>query len=253
MAPELSIVLPAYNEAARIVPSLESIRSFLRESRIDAEVVVVDDGSHDGTSEAVRNQMPLFGPALPLRLLTNETNRGKGYSVRRGVLASTGRTVLFTDSDLSSPISEYPKLAAPLARREAAVAVGSRALAASQVEVHQSWLRESYGRLFNVLVRILTGLPYRDTQCGFKLFSREAADAIFPLQTLEGFGFDVEILYIARKLGFRAVEVPVVWRNAQGSRVGLLSGARAFLDILEVLRRDRTGRYNGKPRSEARR
>lgn len=249
MPPELSIVLPAYNEAERIVPSLENIRGFLRESKIDAEVVVVDDGSHDGTSGAVRNQMTLFGASLPLRLLTNETNRGKGFSVRRGVLASTGRRVLFTDSDLSSPISEYPKLAAALERREASVAVGSRALAASQVEVHQSWLREAYGRLFNLLVRLLTGLPFRDTQCGFKLFTREAADAVFPLQTLDGFGFDVEILYIARKLGFQAVEVPVVWRNAQGSRVGLLSGARAFLDILEVLRRDRTGRYNGKHRS----
>jgi glycosyltransferase involved in cell wall biosynthesis len=246
--PRLSIVLPAYNEASRIVPSLESIQDYLTSHRIDAEVIVVDDGSTDGTPDVVRRLIPRFERGSMLRVLLNPGNRGKGYSVRHGVLDSTGEQVLFTDSDLSSPIEEYAKLAAPIERREAAIAIGSRALPNSRVEVHQSRLREAYGRAFNAIVRAATGLPFRDTQCGFKLFTRAAAQSVFSLQVLEGFGFDVEILYIAKKLGIPAVEIPVVWRNVEGSRVRLMSGAQAFLDVLKVLRQDAKGGYTP-PRS----
>ena len=242
-APGLSIVVPAYNEAARIVPSLESILAFVATEHVTAEVLVVDDGSTDRTADVVRGFIPRFAETAELRLLSNPGNRGKGYSVRHGVLESSGDEVLFTDSDLSSPIDEYRKLAEPIRRGKAAIAIGSRAIEGSQVVVHQSRVRETSGRLFNLLVRALTGLPFRDTQCGFKLFTRTAARAIFPLQTLDGFGFDVEILYIARRLGFPAVEVPVVWRNVEGSRVGMMNGAKAFADVLRVLKRDSNGLY----------
>jgi glycosyltransferase involved in cell wall biosynthesis len=248
---DISIVIPAYNEAARIGPSLERVLVFIQEERVRAEVLVVDDGSSDGTAEVVRAFIPRFAAIGQLRLLENPRNRGKGFSVRRGVLEAGGVQILFTDSDLSSPIEEYRKLAAPIRRGDAAIAIGSRALEHSRVEVRQSWIRESSGRGFNVLVRTLTGLPFRDTQCGFKLFTRAAARSVFSLQTLDGFGFDVETLYIAKKLGFRTVEIPVLWRNVEGSRVRLLSGARAFVDVVRVLRHDAQGRYRGARSSES--
>jgi dolichyl-phosphate beta-glucosyltransferase len=241
--PRLSIVIPAYNEASRITPSLQSILAFLEAEKLSAEVLVVNDGSTDGTADVVRRFVAPFARAGELRVLENPGNRGKGYSVKHGVLDSRGEHVLFTDSDLSSPIEEYRKLAAALERERASIAIGSRALDDSQVVVHQSWLRESLGRAFNLLVRSLTRLPFRDTQCGFKLFTREAARGVFALQTLDGFGFDVEVLYIAKLLGFRTVEVPVVWKNVEGSRVGAMSGARAFLDVLHVLKRSSNGAY----------
>jgi glycosyltransferase involved in cell wall biosynthesis len=236
-------VIPAFNEAERIAPSLERVLVFIEQEQTRAEVLVVDDGSADGTAEVVRAFVPRFAGIAPLRLLENGRNRGKGFSVRRGMLEAGGDQILFTDSDLSSPIEEYRKLAAPIRRGDASIAIGSRALEHSQVEIRQSWIRESYGRGFNVLVRKLTGLPFHDTQCGFKLFTRTAARPVFALQTLDGFGFDVEVLYIAKKLGFRTVEIPVVWRNVEGSRVRLLSGARAFVDVVRVLRQDSQGRY----------
>ncbi|MBM3526326.1 MAG: glycosyltransferase family 2 protein, partial [Alphaproteobacteria bacterium] len=219
---QLSIVIPAYNEAERIGPTLERILAFLEEEGIRAEALVVDDGSTDGTAEVVRAFAPRFATIGRLGLLDHERNRGKGYSVRQGMLAAGGEHVLFTDSDLSTPIEEYPRLAAPLRRGDAEIAIGSRALDRSRVQVRQTWIRETSGRTFNLVVRKLTGLPFQDTQCGFKLFTRRAAQAVFALQTLEGFGFDVEVLYIATKLGFRAVEIPVVWRNVEGSRVRML-------------------------------
>jgi len=251
MSLDLSIVMPAYNEVARIRPSLEVIRSFLIRHSIAAEVLVVDDGSTDGTAEVVRSLNAEFEPAGPLRILQNPGNRGKGYSVRHGMIESRGARVLFTDTDLSSPIEEYFKLAAPLDRGEASIAFGSRALPESRLGVRQSRMREYSGRSYNLAVRILAGLPFRDTQCGFKLFTREAADAVFPLQTIDGFGFDVEVLYIARKLGIRMAEVPVAWSHVEGSHVKLLNGARAFWDILRVRYQDLTGGYHRTHRTEA--
>ncbi len=241
--PGLSIVIPAFNEKRRILPALEKIRHFLNAEKMDAEILVVNDGSTDDTAALVREVMPAFQPAVRLEMLENPGNRGKGYSVRRGMMESQGSWALFTDSDLSTPIDEYQKLAAPVQAGKAVIAFGSRGLPEAQVRKHQSWLRESCGRTFNLLVRTLVGLPYKDTQCGFKLFTREAVEAIFPLQTIDGFGFDVEILYIARKLGLRAVEVPVVWNHSEDTRVNLTSGTRAFLDILRVRYLDLHGAY----------
>jgi glycosyltransferase involved in cell wall biosynthesis len=239
----LSIVVPAFNESARIVSSLHKIRQFLLEERLDSEILVVNDGSTDDTVQAVRSQMPAFKSVTSLRVLENPGNHGKGYSVRHGVLQSTGAQVLFSDADLSCPIEDYRKLAVHLANG-AAIAFGSRALKRSEVRIHQPKAREYSGRVFNLLVRAVTGLPFRDTQCGFKLFTREAADAVFSRQTVEGFGFDVEILYIARKLGFNIAEVPVVWENVEGSRVSFAKGMRAFLDVLGVRYQDFSGAYD---------
>src|SRR5436309_1007258 len=182
MPRRLSIVIPAYNEESRILPTLEQIRSFLQAEKIDAEILVVNDGSTDRTAEVVEKQIASLRPIAELQVLHNPGNRGKGYSVRHGMLKAAGERVLLTDSDLSSPIEEYRKLAAPLDRGEASIAIGSRSLKESQVQTHQSWWREYSGRTFNVLVRTITRLPFRDTQCGFKLFTCEAVRAVFPLQ-----------------------------------------------------------------------
>ncbi|MCL6506631.1 MAG: glycosyltransferase family 2 protein, partial [Bryobacteraceae bacterium] len=193
----ISIVIPAYNEEQRLGSTLNAILSFLnqRPSRF-AEILVVDDGSRDATARIVER----FSVDHPqIRLLRNPGNRGKGYSVRHGVLESRGEWILFTDADLSAPIEELDKLFDAVRRHDADIAIGSRALDRSLIQVHQSWFRETAGRIFNLFLRILTGLPFLDTQCGFKLYRRQAAHEIFRRQRLERFGFDAEVLYIARR------------------------------------------------------
>jgi len=238
----ISIVIPAYNEEQRLGPTLTAILSFLsqRPSRF-AEVLVVDDGSRDGTARIVEQ----FSAAHPqIRLLRNPGNRGKGYSVRHGVLESRGEWILFTDADLSAPIEELDKLFDAVRRTHADIAIGSRALERSLIQVHQSWFRETAGRMFNLFLRLLTGLPFLDTQCGFKLYRRQAAQEIFRRQRLERFGFDAEVLYIARRLGFRCVEVPVRWSHSPGTKVSMLRDSLdMFLDLLRIRWNDLLGRY----------
>ncbi len=196
---------------------------------------MVDDGSRDNT-------VHLAGEA-GARVLKNPGNRGKGYSVKHGVLEARGEWVLFTDADLSSPIGEVEKLWSAAEGTGAQVAVGSRAVDRSLVGVHQPVLREAMGRIFNAAMRLVTGLPFKDTQCGFKLFQTAAAREVFSRQQLDGFGFDVEVLFIARKLGYQAVEVPVRWDNVEGTKVSLLLGLKAFTDLLKVRRNGLQGRY----------
>ena len=238
----ISIVIPAYNEEQRLGPTLTAILSFLsqRPTRF-AEVLVVDDGSRDGTARIVEQ----FSAAHPqIRLLRNPGNRGKGYSVRHGVLESRGEWILFTDADLSAPIEELDKLFDAVRRTHADIAIGSRALERSLIQVHQSWFRETAGRMFNLFLRLLTGLPFLDTQCGFKLYRRQAAQEIFRRQRLERFGFDAEVLYIARRLGFRCVEVPVRWSHSPGTKVSMLRDSLdMFLDLLRIRWNDLLGRY----------
>jgi glycosyltransferase involved in cell wall biosynthesis len=223
----ISIVIPAYNEQNRLGPSLQKIRRYLDSSNWEfCEIVVVNDGSRDKTSDVARQE--------GARLLENPGNRGKGYTVRHGMLEAKGDWVLYTDADLSSPIEELEKLWAAVARDKAQVAIGSRAVDRSLVGVHQPLIRELSGRFFNLVMRIITGLPFRDTQCGFKLFEAGTARDVFSRQQLEGFGFDVEVLFIAQKLGRRALEVPVRWDNVEGTKVSLWSGAKAFVDPLKV-------------------
>lgn len=201
----------------------------------DAEILVVDDGSSDGTAQAAER--------FPVGVLRNPGNRGKGYSVRQGMLQGAGDWLLFTDADLSAPIEELVKLWKAAQAGGAAVAIGSRALDRSLIGVHQPAVREQLGRFFNLVMRLVTGLPFWDTQCGFKLFERRAARDIFSRQRLDGFGFDVEVLFLARVLGYRAVEVPVRWDHAPGTKVSAINGLQAFLDPLRVRWNHLRGRY----------
>ena len=223
--PRLSVVIPAFNEADRLPPTLERVLGHLRGFAGGCEVIVVDDGSRDATVERAR--------AAGVTVLCNEVNRGKGYSVRRGMLAARGERRLMTDADLSTPIEDLSRLMAKL-EEGYDVAIGSRALPDSNVEVRQPWYRENMGRVFNTLVRLLAVPGLKDTQCGFKLFSAPAAQAAFSRARLDGFSFDVEALFLARRLGFRIAEVPVTWRNDIASRVGLWSGFRAFPDLVHI-------------------
>lgn len=238
----ISIVIPAYNEATRLPSSLGAVLAHLSKGRWStAEVLVVNDGSTDGTETVVEKIRETYSG---IRLLRNPGNLGKGYSVRHGMLEATGDWVLYTDADLSAPIEELNKLLRVARERNADVVIGSRALDRSLIGVHQSVLREYAGRIFNLLMRLVTGLSFWDTQCGFKLFSARAAGEIFQRQRLDGFGFDVEVLFIARKLGFRSVEVPVRWNHAEGSKVRMIGdSANMFLDLVRVRINHLRGRY----------
>ena len=213
------------------------IRDYLERWGHPYELVVVDDGSRDGTAERAREA---GGSAV--QVVTNEGNRGKGYSVRRGMLLARGARRLMTDADLSTPIGDLAKLMARLDQGDD-IAIGSRALPDSNVEIHQSWYRESSGRVFNLLVQALTLPGLHDTQCGFKLFTAAAAEEAFQAARLDGFSFDVEVLFIARRRGRRIAEVPVTWRNDAATRVGALKGFLAFLDVLRIRANAVAGRY----------
>lgn len=234
-------MIPAYNEASRLPPTLTAVRDYLDGSPYSgAEILVVDDGSRDATPtlvEAAAREDPR------IRLLRNPGNRGKGYSVRHGMLEARGDWVLFSDADLSAPIEELPKLMDAAASQDARVAIGSRALDRSLVGVHQSAWREFAGNIFNLAMKTVTGLPFADTQCGFKLYRRDAAQVVFKRQQLQRFGFDAEDLFIARLHGLKTIEVPVRWNNVEGTKVSILGGARPFLDLLLIRWYHLTGRY----------
>jgi glycosyltransferase involved in cell wall biosynthesis len=233
--PELSVVIPAYNEAARIEPSLEHIRTWLAEHEPSAEVLVVDDGSRDSTAEVVRREVARYDASgLRLRLLGDDRNRGKGAAVRTGMLEARGRIVLFTDADLSAPIEEAPKLLEPIRAGEVPIVIGSRGVDKSMIGVHQPMGREIAGRVFNFASRYVTGLAFKDMQCGFKAFRRDASHDVFSRIRIERFGFDVEALFLARKLGYEVREVSVVWNNVEGSKVGLASGAHGFVELARI-------------------
>jgi len=239
--PFLSIVIPAYNEEARLGDSLRRIDAYVEERGLHAEIVVVDDGSTDGTVASAKAILS----RVPGRVLSNRENRGKGFSVRRGVLEARGRWVLMSDADLSTPIEEHSVLAGVARDRDLDVAIGSRGLPESRVEIPQRSLRQFMGRTFNRVVRLLTGLPYRDTQCGFKLYDRERTLPLFERMVVDRFAFDVEFLFLCRRYGLVAAEVPVTWRNSPDSRVGLITDPLNMLaDVLRVRWRFRRGLYD---------
>jgi dolichyl-phosphate beta-glucosyltransferase len=243
-----SIVIPSYNESERLWATLDKVLAYLREQEWDAEVIVVNDGSRDNTAEIVREfsrQSPRQNPTI--RLVENPGNRGKGYSVRNGILNSRGDIVLFTDADLSSPIEEMPKLLAALASG-ADIAIGSRWLRAELQTKRQSAHRQLFGRIFNLLLRIVLGLQFKDTQCGFKAFTRRAAQTILPLQRIERWGFDPEILFLALQFGYRVDEVPVFWGHSGDTRIHpFIDGAKMFQEMLRIRWYDLTGKYDGQP------
>jgi dolichyl-phosphate beta-glucosyltransferase len=226
--PALSVVIPAYNEEQRLPASLDKLAAYLSSSGVAAEVIVVDDGSRDRTAETARDAGARLG--LDLIVLVLAENRGKGAAVREGVLAARGAHVLVSDADFSTPIGEWEKLAAA----RTPVAIGSRGIDESLVKEKQPFFRQAMGKLFNRFVRILLVGGIRDTQCGFKLVSREAARGIFTRARIDRFAYDVEALVLARRLGYAIAEVPVLWFNSPDSKVSLMSGAQAYLDLLRI-------------------
>ncbi|MGA8212363.1 MAG: dolichyl-phosphate beta-glucosyltransferase [Candidatus Sulfotelmatobacter sp.] len=244
MAITYSIVIPAYNEGERLGATLEKVLAYVRLQgwNAEVEVIVVNDGSSDNTAALVRG----FAERNPiLRLVENPGNRGKGYAVRNGMLNARGEVVVFSDADLSSPIEEMPKLLAALAAG-ADIAIGSRWLRTELQTRRQSLHRQLFGRVFNLLLRIILGLRFTDTQCGFKAFTRRAAQTILPLQRIERWGFDPEILFLARRFGFRVEEVPVLWGHSGGTRIHpLVDGARMFEEMLRIRWYDLTRKYDG--------
>jgi len=238
----LSIVIPAYNESARIAATLREVVGCSRSRGWDAEVIVVNDGSTDTTARQVLD----FSLSAPeVRLLENPGHRGKGYAVRHGLLQARGEIVMFTDADLSAPMAEAELLFAAI-RRGADIAIGSRWLARSGQRHRQPAYRQLFGRCFNLITRLGMGLNFADTQCGFKAFTREAAQTVFPLQTIEGWGFDPEILFIAAKRHLRIVEVPVTWGRDERSQFAYLrDGFQMLREVALIQRNARLGRYNG--------
>ena len=240
--PACSIVIPAYNESARIDATLREVVDCVRRERWDAEVIVVNDGSTDTTARQVLD----FAVAAPeVRLVENPGNHGKGYSVRNGLLQARGEIVMFTDADLSAPIGEADLLFRAIANG-ADIAIGSRWLERNRQTHRQPLYRQFFGRCFNLVTRTIMGLAFKDTQCGFKAFTRAAAQTVFQLQTIEGWGFDPEILFIATKRGLRIEEVPVSWGHDERSRMSYLRDGIQMLREMMIIRWNALlGRYNG--------
>lgn len=239
-----SIVIPAYNEGRRLAPTLEEVLSYVSQQHWMTEIIVVNDGSRDNTAE-VAHEYARRNPII--RVVENPGNRGKGYSVRNGMLNARGDILLFSDADLSSPISEAPKLFEAI-RSGADVAIGSRWAQPELQTERQSAVRQLFGRVYNLLLRLILGLNYKDTQCGFKAFTRDAGRAIFGAQRVERWGFDAELLFLARNFGFKVTEVPVVWAHASDSKIHpFRDGIRMFRDMLSVRWNALTGNYDIPP------
>jgi len=236
---DLSIIVPSYNEQLRLPSSLERIAAYIARSRRKTEVLVFDDGSEDKTAEVAAS----YADRIPhLAVLRNGENRGKGYSVRHGMRAAKGEVVLFSDADLSAPIEEAEKLLAAIAQYD--VAIGSRAMDRSLIKVHESAFREFAGIVFNKIVRIVLRLPFVDTQCGFKAFRREPCRIIFEQQRIERFGFDPELLYLARHHGLKSVEIPVEWSHSPATKINMMRDSiLMFLDVFTIRWNALCGRY----------
>lgn len=235
MLPPFSLVIPAYNEAARLGDALRQVLDYLRAQSPESEVIVVNDGSTDDTSAVVRG---VFGAesSNALFLLEQPVNRGKGAAVREGLRAATKPIALFSDADLSTPIDEAPKLIAPIAAGEIDVALGSRALDRRLIGNRQPWRREQGGRVFNLIVRLATGLPFWDTQCGFKAFRLDPFQPVLAAARDDGFGFDVELLYLAQKANLRMREIPVRWNHHEGSKMHLVKDTADMMQRVLSLR-----------------
>ena len=237
----LSVVIPAYNEEKHIKHAIKEVGDFLKANFSDSEIIVVDDGSIDGTCDAA---LSLSGEIKNLKVLKNGANRGKGYSVKKGVLSASSDYVLFTDVDLSVPLSEFTKFEDYIKRETAGIIIGSRALKDSNVLKKQNFLRQNMGKIFNLLVRLLLFRGIKDTQCGFKCFRKDVAKKLFKAQRMDGFCFDAEILYIAKKNGIKIYTVPIKWINDPDSRVQIISGSISMLlDLFRIRFNDIFGGY----------
>ncbi len=242
MNPSLSIVIPAFDEATRIGDTLRQILAYLSQRNLSAELIVVDDGSRDTTARVADEVFAEF-PDLPAKVVRYEENRGKGFAVRTGLSEARADIALFSDADLSTPISELPKLIDPITRGEFDVTFGSRALDRSLIGTHQPWRREQGGKVFNLIVRYLTGLPFWDTQCGFKAFDMRIFRPMLPLMTVDRFGFDVEFLLAAFNNDLRLKEISVRWNDAEGSKLSFVNGLPAFAEVYKIHRNSKKGIY----------
>jgi glycosyltransferase involved in cell wall biosynthesis len=244
MMPDLSIVVPAFDEQQRLGDSLARIVDYVNSEKLSAEVIVVDDGSDDRTAEIAEKELALH-PNAASRVIRYPQNRGKGFAVRTGLLAATADIALFTDADLSTPIEELHKLIDPIMRDEIDVAFGSRALDRSLIGTHQPWRREQGGKVMNLVIKVMSGLPFYDTQCGFKAFNMKKFQPLLPLMTIDRFGFDVEFLFVAKYHGLRLSEIPVRWNNVEGSKVSVVRDTRRmFVELSQIRRNARRGVYN---------
>ena len=244
MTLSLSIIVPAFNEGARLATSLRNIIGYLDQYPAESELIVVDDGSTDNTADTAQQEFAA-SKKVHTSVISYKSNLGKGRAVRLGLLASRGDISLFTDADLSTPITETPKLVDPILQNECDVAFGSRALDRGLIGVHQPWRREQGGRVFNLAVRVATGLPFWDTQCGFKAFRMKVCRPIIEGATIDRFGFDVELLYVAFRAGLRLKEIPVRWNHAEGSKVSVASDSVKMLsEVGRIRQQARRGVYD---------
>lgn len=244
MKPDVSIVVPAYEEEDRLGDSIVKILAHVRDNGINAELIVVDDGSRDGTAEIAKKAASGFDGETT-KVIRYEKNRGKGFAVKTGLLAAAADIALFSDADLSTPIEEMHKLIDPIAAGECDVAFGSRALDRSLIGTHQPWRREQGGKVMNLVIRTMSGLPFADTQCGFKAFRMEKFRPLLDVMTVDRFGFDVEFLYVAKFHDLRLKEIPVRWNNVEGSKVSVFRDTRRmFSELIQIRRNARRGRYD---------
>ena len=244
MSASLSVIIPAYNEAARLGKTVRAVVDYLRQDSPESEVIVVDDGSTDDTAEIARRAFAEAGN-LRTSVISYKSNLGKGRAVRLGLLAARGDVTLFSDADLSTPITEAPKVVEPIVSGQYDVTFGSRALDRALIGVHQSWRREQGGRIFNLVVRLATGMPFWDTQCGFKAFRMSVCRPLVEAATIDRFGFDVELLYLAFRAGLRLKEIPVRWDHNEGSKLSLVGDSfKAVTEVGLIRQQARRGVYD---------
>jgi len=244
MIPAISIIVPAYEEQARLGDSVERILAYIEREKLSAELIVVDDGSKDKTVETGEAAALAF-PDTPTKVIHYETNRGKGYAVKIGLLAARADIAVFSDADLSTPIDELPKLVEPIQKGEFDVTFGSRAIDRSLIGTRQPWRREQGGRLMNLVIKTMSGLPFADTQCGFKAFNMKKFRPLLETMTIDRFGFDVEFLFVAARHKLRLKEIPVRWNNVEGSKVSVFRDTRRmFTELIQIRRNAKRGVYD---------
>ncbi len=246
MIPAISIIIPAYEEEDRLSAPLRQIFAFIEAEKLTAEVILVDDGSRDKTAE-VAEQVCLEFPEITSKVIRYEENRGKGFAVKTGLLASNADIAVFSDADLSTPIEELEKLVKPIKTGEVDVAFGSRALDRTLIGTHQPWRREQGGKVMNLIIRTMSGLKFFDTQCGFKAFNMKKFRPLLDVMTIDRFGFDVEFLFVAQYHRLRLAEIPVRWNNVEGSKVSVVRDTRRMISELSQIRRNAKSGVYDKP------
>ena len=244
MKPDISIVIPAYNESERLGSPLDKVLEFISSGKLNIEIIVVDDGSSDDTAVVAEKALGK-APEIATNVIRYEKNRGKGFAVKTGLLAAAADIAVFSDADLSTPIEEISKLVDPIRNDEADVTFGSRAIDRALIGTHQPWSREQGGRVVNLIIKTMSGLKFYDTQCGFKAFNMPKFRPLLDMMTIDRFGFDVEFLFVAKHNGLRLAEIPVRWNDVAGSKVSAVRDTRRMISELAQIRRNaKNGSYD---------